>query len=141
MTGARLDRSIDRLLVESRPLFVAVEHMSGLKQERFRRFSDAVHGCCESHQIKVITMRREELLRAANIREGTKWDVAQAMVRRFPEVAHKLPEKRKQWKSEDDRLGIFTALAAAMSMWQSFIAPAETDNSAISSSEEPAHGA
>lgn len=133
--GPRLDRSIDLVLQDSRPLFVAVEHMSGLKQERFRQFSDAVIGCCESHEIKVITVRREDLLKAANLRDGTKWDVAEAMVRRFPEIAHKLPERRKQWKSEDDRLGIFTALASALSVWRSFRVPGDDAGQSISSSE------
>lgn len=139
--GPRLDRSIDLVLLESRPLFVAVEHMSGQKQERFRRFSDAVVGCCETHEIKVITVRREDLLKASDLTDGTKWDVAEAMARRFPEIAHKLPERRKEWKSEDDRLGIFTALASALSVWRSFTAPSNNGKPSISNSERPRNGA
>ncbi len=121
--GPKLDATIDSLLVQSRPLFVAVEHMSGRKQERFRHFSEALEDCCEARQIKLLTVGREQFEELAGTRDINKWLIAQKMAHQFPEVAHKLPARRTAWKSEDDRFGIFTALAAAMWMWRSFRRP------------------
>lgn len=121
--GPKLERAIDTVLLQSRPLFVAIEHMSGQKQERYRQFSDALADCCEEHEIKLVTVRRQELLALTGLSAATKWDVASAMAERFPEIAYRLPKRRTPWRSEDDRLGIFTALAAAMWIWRGFRPP------------------
>jgi hypothetical protein len=122
--GPKLEATIDSVLAQSRPMFVAVEHMSGRKQERFRQFAAALGGCCEARQIKVLTVGREQFEELAGTPDVNKWRVAQTMAQQFPEVAHKLPAPRTPWKSEDDRFGIFTALAAAMWTWRSFRRPA-----------------
>lgn len=140
--GPKLERAIGSVIKQSRPLFVAVEHMSGQKQERYRQFSDALADCCEAHQIKLVTVRREELLLLTGRISATKWDVARKMAEQFPEIAYRLPKPRTAWRSEDDRLGIFTALAAAMWMWRGFRPPARTSDGRspdVSSSEPPSN--
>lgn len=43
--------------------------------------------------------------------KATKEEVAQAVARRFPEIAHRLPPHRKPWMSEDARMSLFDAVA------------------------------
>jgi hypothetical protein len=46
--------------------------------------------------------------------KGTKHMVAQVLARRFPEeLGHRLPPRRKTWKSEDSRMAMFEAMALA----------------------------
>jgi hypothetical protein len=46
--------------------------------------------------------------------EGTKFERATLIAARFPELAHRMPPERKPWKAEDDRMGIFDAVALAL---------------------------
>lgn len=43
--------------------------------------------------------------------KATKEEIARAVARRFPEVAHRLPPHRKPWMSEDARTSLFDAVA------------------------------
>ena len=50
-----------------------------------------------------------------NNESGTKQEMAEALAKQFPdELASRLPEKRKAWKSEDARMDIFEAVALAV---------------------------
>jgi hypothetical protein len=44
----------------------------------------------------------------------TKYECAQAVIKRFPVLTQKLPPKRKLWESEDYRTSMFAAAALAM---------------------------
>jgi hypothetical protein len=47
--------------------------------------------------------------------EGTKQALAEIVAKRFPEeLAHQLPTKRRDWESENPRMGIFDAVALAL---------------------------
>lgn len=118
-SGERLTSAIDALLLRARPLFIAFEQASGKKRDRGRWFAEALVSCCEARKIMVLTVGHEKLRGLTALRRPNKWDIADVMVTRFPEIAHKLPGKRKPWQSEDDRIGVFMALAAAVCAWQS----------------------
>lgn len=45
---------------------------------------------------------------------ATKYEIATAIATRFPELARRLPPKRKPWQSEDIRISIFDATALAL---------------------------
>jgi len=45
---------------------------------------------------------------------GTKYEIASALVRAFPELLVRLPPKRKPWQSEDSRMSIFDAVALGL---------------------------
>jgi hypothetical protein len=49
--------------------------------------------------------------RFAHSSRASKYALAQAVAARFPELAHRLPPKRKPWMSEDPRFAIFEAAA------------------------------
>lgn len=50
---------------------------------------------------------------------ATKYQVATAIAQRFPELASHLPPVRKPWMSEDQRMGIFDALAFGRASYES----------------------
>jgi hypothetical protein len=45
---------------------------------------------------------------------GTKYEIAQTVVKILPELGWRLPQKRKPWQSEQRRLSIFDAAAAVI---------------------------
>ena len=45
---------------------------------------------------------------------STKHQIAVEIVKQFPELAHRLPRKRKPWLNEDARMNIFIALGLAL---------------------------
>jgi len=48
----------------------------------------------------------------------TKYQIAETIGKRMPELAWKLPHKRKPWESEHHRMSIFDAAAVAMAYLQ-----------------------
>ena len=49
--------------------------------------------------------------------KGTKHEMAEILTRRFPDLATKLPPKRRAWESEDGRMDIFDAVGLATVFW------------------------
>jgi hypothetical protein len=49
---------------------------------------------------------------------GTKYEIASALVRAFPELMVRLPPKRKPWQSEDSRMSIFDAVALGLTYFR-----------------------
>ncbi len=47
-------------------------------------------------------------------RERNKYGIAVALSDRFPELADRVPAKRKPWQSEDYRMSIFDAMALGL---------------------------
>jgi hypothetical protein len=50
---------------------------------------------------------------------GTKYGIATALVRAFPELMVRLPPKRKPWQTEDSRMSIFDAVALGLTYFRS----------------------
>jgi hypothetical protein len=48
----------------------------------------------------------------------TKYEIASALTRIFPELVWKLPPKREIWKSEHPRMPMFDAIALGLAYWQ-----------------------
>ena len=49
--------------------------------------------------------------------KGTKHEMAEMLAQRFPDLAAKLPPKRRAWESEDGRMDIFDAVGLATVFW------------------------
>jgi len=47
----------------------------------------------------------------------TKYDISQTLIKAFPELDRKLPNKRKLWTSEDRNMAIFDALSLAITWY------------------------
>jgi hypothetical protein len=48
----------------------------------------------------------------------TKYEIAVAIGKRFPELAPRVPPFRKPWMSEDYRMSIFDAVALGLAIFQ-----------------------
>jgi Holliday junction resolvasome RuvABC endonuclease subunit len=49
--------------------------------------------------------------------KGTKHEMAEMVARRFPELAAKLPPRRRAWDSENGRMDLFDAVGLAMAFY------------------------
>jgi RNase H-fold protein (predicted Holliday junction resolvase) len=82
---------------------------------RIRALTKKLRKLAESNQIKAKLFSQKQIKQSFfENGEGTKHDWAEAIVQRFPELAHKLPSKRLPWTSENSRMGIFDAMALAL---------------------------
>jgi hypothetical protein len=121
---AKAITAIDVVLRKSRPLFVAFEREGGLKKRhRGRKFVKAVTKACDAHGIMLLTVKSKEVKALSTASRPGKWDVAEAVAALFPELADKVPPRRRPWQSEDERIGVFMALAAAVAAWDGFRRP------------------
>ena len=69
--------------------------------------------------LSVYFVNRKEILEAFRIFHGrSKDDIAENLVRIFPELIVKLPPRRGKWGTERPRMVIFDAIAAGFAYWQ-----------------------
>jgi hypothetical protein len=64
-----------------------------------------------SRKIPVRFVSRETMQRAFRVASRTRYRIACSAAERLPELASRLPPKRKIWQSEDYRMSIFDAAA------------------------------
>ena len=116
--------ALDVVLQRARPLFVAFDcESSQKKRHRGKLFAKVVKEVCEAHGVMILDVKNQQTNALAEMPKPTKWDVADAIARLFPEIAAKLPPRRKLWESENDHIGLFMAVAVAVSAWDSFRRP------------------
>lgn len=86
-------------------------HLQTRRQAAGRRFCRIVHEVAADLPIVRVTLA--EVQREA---EGakSKWEIAERIAARFPELRPRLPPRRKLWTSEDDRTGVFCAVAMTL---------------------------
>ena len=117
-------RRFGNVISKARPLFVAFDRDSGQRKgRRGRQFVRAVSAVCEAHGVMLIAIGRTEIRRLSKQGRPSKWDIGDIVATWFPEIASKLPPRRKPWESENDRIGIFMAIAAAVAAWEGFRGP------------------
>jgi hypothetical protein len=70
----------------------------------------------EAHRrgIPLRFVSRQDVNRAFVGFEANKYEVASALAKQFPALAPRLPKKKKCWKSEDYRMGIFDAASVGV---------------------------
>jgi len=64
--------------------------------------------------VEVLRIDSEEVRRHFADAGLTKQDRALALVERFPELLPRLPAKRRPWKSQDERMAIFSAASLVL---------------------------
>jgi len=110
---------LDDLLARTRPLFVAFNReATHKKRRRGRSFGVAVKRACDARGIMILAITSQHISSLSSRMRPNKWDIADAIVTWFPTTAGSLPLRRKPWQSEDDRIGLFMALAAAICGWE-----------------------
>lgn len=82
------------------------------RRPRVRRLLEALIAVARSRGIAVCTVARTAVLKCFSpLGLTTKHEIATHLAAQFPELQAKLPEKRKIYESEGERMPIFNALA------------------------------
>jgi len=114
-------RQIAELIDFYRPDRLIVEDCVGSRSRRGQRSRHLIERAVELAREKGIPTHR---ISSAAIRRTfgpagacTKYKIALAIAGRFPELAWRLPPIRKPWMSEDARMGMFDAVALAVTFY------------------------
>lgn len=117
----RMVQRISAVIQISRPLFVAFEtERMKCHRNRGQTLCRAVHQACEKCGVMCLSVQSREVCALTELRNPTKWRVAEAVVKLFPDLASKLPPRRSAWLPEDPRMGLFLAVAVAVCAWDGF---------------------
>ncbi len=115
---ARTLARVSELLERYRPDVLVLED-SGVpgtrRRERVRKLLRELTALAPRRGVRVRRIARREVRRAFSAENAvTKSEIAAAIAKRFPELAPRLPPRRKAWMSEDERMAIFDAAAFAL---------------------------
>lgn len=106
------------LIVRHRPEHLIIEDYTekgSRRSSRIRRLYRMVTHLAESEFIEVTRISRTAIHASfASVGARRKYDIAQAIARAIPALAHRLPRLRKIWMSEDPRQSLFDAAALGM---------------------------
>ena len=116
--NARTLKLIEDLIDQYQPSVIVVEDYTGKGSRRCRRVGGLINDISKlasKRKIRVRSFSRVKVKQAfSELSAKTKYEIAMAIVNRFPELAPRLPRFRKPWMSEDYRMSIFDAMALAM---------------------------
>lgn len=111
-------RKVERLLGRLKPetlVLEAFDKQSSLRSTRIRRLSLAIVSLAADRGHEVAVFKKTEVQAAfAGVGARTRHEIALAIGRHLPALAHRLPKDRKNGDSEDKRLAIFNAAALAL---------------------------
>jgi Holliday junction resolvasome RuvABC endonuclease subunit len=112
---------IAELMDQYQPSVVVVEDYAGKGSRRCQRIQELINDiskCAVQKKIKVRNFSRAKVKQAFSESDAsTKYDIAVAIAKRFPELAPRLPRFRKPWMSEDYRMSIFDAVAFGLTFF------------------------
>lgn len=117
---ADVAKALASLIANSRPLFVAFGATKSKRGTREQMLDDALTATCAKSSVMILRITIRQLNALTTAPDPSKWDIAREVARQFPEIAHRLPKKPALWEAEDDRIGIFQAIAVATAAWQMF---------------------
>jgi Holliday junction resolvasome RuvABC endonuclease subunit len=111
-------KSIAELIGQYEPGVIVLEDYAGKGSRRCRRAArliDEIAKLGMRRKVKVIRLSRGDVKQAfASSGAKTKYEIAIAISKRFPELAPRLPRFRKPWMSEDYRMNIFDAVGLGL---------------------------
>lgn len=110
------------LIEQYDPAAIVVEDYAGKGSRRCRRAAELIDGISRlalNRKVKVKRFSRAEVKQAfAESGAVNKYEIAQTIAKRFPELAPRLPRFRKPWMSEDYRMSIFDAVGLGLAFFQ-----------------------
>ena len=72
-----------------------------------------------AHSIPIFVIGNDDVRKTfRNMGCETRDEIAVALARIFPELAWRLPPKRRAWQSEHPRMALFDAIALGLAYWQ-----------------------
>jgi Holliday junction resolvasome RuvABC endonuclease subunit len=109
------------LIERYQPRVIVVEDYEGKGSRRCQRVGELINDISKlasNRKIRVRNVSRAKVKQAfAESGAPTKYEIAVAIAKRFPELAPRLPRFRKPWMSEDYRMSIFDAVAMALTLF------------------------
>ncbi len=105
------------------PTVIVVEdcvHGKSRRNPRVRQLTQRILAAARESAVEGRAVPRAAVYRTfAGTGAGTKYGIATALVRAFPELVVRLPPKRKPWQTEDSRMSIFDAVALGLTYFHS----------------------
>jgi Holliday junction resolvasome RuvABC endonuclease subunit len=90
----------------------AFERRTSARANRIERLGRAIVSLAASEGIEVAIFTRGEVkAHFASVGAVTRQDIAEAIGRHIPALAHKVPRRRKAWESVSRRMALFSAAA------------------------------
>ena len=115
--GAACSAEAKLLILQYQPDVLALEDLKDSKRgDRVRELVQGVIDLGKQHNVVVKQFSRAEMHKAFfETGEGTKHELAELIVKEFPEeLGFRLPPKRREWTSEDYRMAMFEAVALGL---------------------------
>lgn len=110
----RIEGLIDRFRPDSLAL-EAFEGPASRRQDRIRTLCRAIADLANEKSVDANIYSRDDIqARFDEIGAKTRYEIASAIASRFEAFAHNLPPERKIWMPEDPRMGLFNAIAVAL---------------------------
>jgi hypothetical protein len=128
-------RKLAELLDEFAPAAVALRKRTARRTKKYLRMTGLVEREAGKRRIPLRFVTRSMVKKAFAGHERNKHEIATALAARFPELAPKLPPKRKCWQSEDYRIHLFDAAALGLAYFSRYakkVGSGSVDNSAPS---------
>ena len=84
-----------------------------------RSLIEVMNRVAAAHSVAIVLIADEDVRETfRNLGCETRDEIAVALARIFPEVAWRLPPKRRAWQAEHPRMTIFDAIALGLAYWQ-----------------------
>ncbi len=113
--------AIKKLVVRYRPERIVLEDLSAKgsrRGPRIRALHKMIERLAQSERVRVVRYSRAEIRSAFGAENArTRPEIAQAVAKRIPAFAPKLPPLRKIWMSEDPRQSLFDAAALGVTWY------------------------
>lgn len=112
---------LKELIAQYQPEVIVLEDASAQgsrRSPRIRALTKKIIALASSNKVKV-TLFSQKQIRKAFFADGkvTKDALAEIVAKQFPEeLTHRLPPKRRDWESENPRMGIFDAVALVLTV-------------------------
>lgn len=112
---------ISTLIERYLPDYIVIEdhtEKGSRRSTRIRRLYRLISNVALKEGIEIRRIPREAIFKCfASDGVKKKSDIARAIARELPELAHRLPPVRKIWMSEDPRQGLFDAAALGVAFY------------------------
>ena len=117
----KLMARIETLFAKLRPNIVVLESMLAAESGRplrIRALNEAIAQVAKRSMLKTVFHTRAEVhAQFSHLGTVTKDAIATAIAKHIPAFERFLPRPRKPWESEDARMGIFDAVALALTFY------------------------